>query len=38
MQMTHPAALAFLSRITSVSVAVLSIVMRFVLVDGHQRR
>jgi hypothetical protein len=35
--MTHPAALAFLSRITSASVAVLSIVMRFVLVDGHKK-
>ena len=38
MQMTHPAALALLSRITSASVAVLSIVMRFVPVDGYQRK
>jgi len=37
MQIIRPTALAFSSRITSASVAVLSIVMRFVLVDGHQR-
>jgi hypothetical protein len=38
MQMIYPTALAFSSRITSTSVAVLSIVMRFVLVDRHQRK